>query len=99
MTDTRTDVTQNRSPAHYAEQVAPDLTPAHLSALRRARKAQTEYVDASKKAKEAYAARNRELRAVWAELEDLGATRVAREIGNISEGRVRGITAGLGQNP
>lgn len=96
---------QNRAHAHYDSAVPikkrprnAELTPAELASLERVKEAARQLADAERARDRAHARRVEVMRAEWtAHLHALGATRVAREVGEdlFSEGTVRNYTSDL----
>ena len=105
MTDTPTIVHRNRARAHYPSDVTTErrrrnaeLTTEQQESIARVRAAAEKVAEADRALAAAHAARATVLRAEWgAHLSDLGATRIAREVGDdlIGEGTVRNITVDL----
>lgn len=105
MTDTPTTVTRNRADAHYPSGVTTErrrrnveLTRAQEDSIARVRAAAKEVAEAERALAQAYATRAAAVRKEWrAQLHALGATRIAREVGDdlIGEATVRNITADL----
>lgn len=94
MPDTSVNIPQNRTDAHYADDVRDmELTPDQITAIARIREAVEQLAAAHQAVDDAVANRRAVLRREWDTLDELGPTRVARIVGHgLTDSTVRGDT-------